>query len=398
MLLSSRALRGLSRRGLSSSAALASDALTPLDPSRMTVTRNPAPKAPPDNAALKGMFGKIFSDHMFVCDHVAGEGWGAPAIVPHAPLALSPAAMTLHYALQCFEGMKAYRGGDGVVRLFRPDLNAARMTSSLERLRMPTFEAVAFVECLKALLREDAGWVPEGDGHSAYLRPTAIATDPFLGVGEPSETKLFCILSPVGPYYANGFDPIAVYADSANVRAWPGGAGNTKIGGNYAPSIKPARDAADATGGAAQQVLYLFGDDHRVTEVGAMNVFVLWETPYGTRELVTAPLDYGDILPGVTRRSVIELARAEGAVEVAERPFTMREVKRAADEGRLLEVFGAGTAAVICPINRIFYEGDAIDVPTGADIGPVAQSFWQKLSDIHYGRVDSPWAVPVDDL
>ena len=121
--------RAFARRGLSSSAALANDALAPLDPSRMTVTRNPAPKAPPDNAALKGMFGKIFSDHMFVCDHVAGEGWGAPAIVPHGPLALSPASMALHYALQCFEGMKAYRGDDGVVRLFRPDLNAARMTA-----------------------------------------------------------------------------------------------------------------------------------------------------------------------------------------------------------------------------------------------------------------------------
>ena len=134
MLLSSRALRGLSRRGLSSSAALATDALAPLDPSRMTVTRNPAPKAPPDNAALKGMFGKIFSDHMFVCDHVAGEGWGAPAIVPHGPLALSPAAMTLHYALQCFEGMKAYLCADGKARLFRPDMNMARLARSSQRL------------------------------------------------------------------------------------------------------------------------------------------------------------------------------------------------------------------------------------------------------------------------
>ena len=393
-----RSLAGVAARRRASSLVRPLSSGAGIDVSALTVTRSEACRSPPENAALKGQFGKIFSDHMFVCDHVKGAGWGAPRVVPHAPLALSPAAMTLHYALQCFEGMKAYRGDDGAIRLFRPDLNAARMTSSLKRLRMPTFEADAFVECLKALLRADEAWVPTGEGHSAYLRPTAIATDPFLGVGEPTETKLFCILSPVGPYYADGFNPIAVYADASNVRAWPGGAGNTKIGGNYAPSIKPARDAADATGGAAQQVLYLFGDDHRVTEVGAMNVFVLWETPYGTRELVTAPLDYGDILPGVTRRSVIELARAEGAVEVAERPFTMREVKRAADEGRLLEVFGAGTAAVICPINRIFYEGDAIDVPTGADIGPVAQSFWQKLSDIHYGRVDSPWAVPVDDL
>ena len=368
-----------------------------IDVSALTVTRSEACRSPPENAALKGQFGKIFSDHMFVCDHVKGAGWGAPRVVPHAPLALSPAAMTLHYALQCFEGMKAYRGDDGSIRLFRPDLNAARMTSSLKRLRMPTFEADAFVECLKALLRADEAWVPAGEGHSAYLRPTAIATDPFLGVGEPTETKLFCILSPVGPYYADGFNPIAVYADASNVRAWPGGAGNTKIGGNYAPSIKPARDAADATNGEAQQVLYLFGDDHRVTEVGAMNVFVLWKDDAGKTELVTAPLDYGDILPGVTRRSVLELAASEvGDIDVvSERPFTMKDVRKAAADGRLLEVFGAGTAAVICPINKIFYEGDAIDVPTGTDIGPVANTFWQKLSDIQYGRVDSPWSVVV---
>lgn len=371
-----------------------------LDASRMTVERTTKPSAPPPVEALKGQWGRLFSDHMLVVDHDAASGWGAPRIVPHGPLALSPAAMALHYALQCFEGMKAYRGDDGRVRMFRPDLNAARMNSSLARLRMPAFGGDAFVDCLRALLREDDAFVPSGDGCAAYLRPTAIATTPFLGVGEPSHSTLFAIVSPVGPYYPDGFDPIAVYADSANVRAWPGGAGDTKIGGNYAPTIKPARDAHDATGGAAQQVLYLFGDDHRVTEVGAMNVFVLWETEDGVRELVTAPLDFGDILPGVTRRSVLELARDEradlGVDVVSERPFTMPQVRAAAEQGRLLEVFGAGTAAVICPIHKIFYDGAEIDVPTGNRIGPVSDAFFRKLSDIHYGRVQSDWAVPVD--
>lgn len=380
--------------------ALSSAAAASFDASALTVSTNASPTAPPANEALVGKFGKIFSDHMLVVDWDAESGWGKPAVVPYGNLDLSPAAMTLHYALQCFEGMKAYRGADGTIRLFRPDLNAARMNSSLTRLQMPTFDAADFVECLKALVRADANWVPEGDGHAAYLRPTAIATDPFLGVGVPQRAKLFCILSPVGPYYAGGFDPIAVLADADNVRAWPGGSGNTKIGGNYAPTIKPARDAAAATGGKAQQVLYLFGEDHRVTEVGAMNVFVLWKTKEGKTELVTAPLAYGDILPGVTRRSVLDLATADPAglgIDVAsERPFTMPEVRDAAAEGRLLEVFGAGTAAVICPINEIYYEGATVSVPTGADIGPVASSLWTKLSDIHYGRAASDWAVPVD--
>mmetsp|Transcript_23149 Transcript_23149/g.71555 ORF Transcript_23149/g.71555 Transcript_23149/m.71555 type:complete len:404 (-) Transcript_23149:66-1277(-) len=368
------------------------------DSSKLTTTAA-SPTVPPPNEALVGKFGKIFTDHMLVIDWDAQDGWGAPAVVPYGNLDLSPAAMTLHYALQCFEGMKAYRGADGAIRLFRPDLNAARMNSSLTRLQMPNFEASHFVECLKALVKADAAWVPEGDGHAAYLRPTAIATDPFLGVGVPQRAKLFCIMSPVGPYYAGGFDPIAVFADAQNVRAWPGGSGNTKIGGNYAPTIKPAQDASKATAGKAQQVLYLFGDDHRVTEVGAMNVFVVWKTREGSVELVTAPLDYGDILPGVTRRSVLDLAAADpagvGVDAAAERAFTMPEVRDAANEGRLLEVFGAGTAAVICPVNEIFYEGASVNVPTGAGAGPVASSLWKKLSDIQYGRTASDWAVAV---
>merc|ERR1719384_926053 len=291
---------------------------------------------------------------MLSVDWTASDGWSAPRIQPHEPLSLSPAAMTLHYALQCFEGMKAYRGDDDAIRLFRPDLNARRMTSSLQRL----------------------------------ARPTCVATDPFLGVGVPQEATLYVIASPVGPYFPDGFKPITVVADTVNVRAWPGSAGDTKIGGNYAPTIKPVLDAAAQTDGRAQQVLFLFGDDHRVTEVGSMNVFVVMRTASGV-ELVTAPLS-GDILPGVTRRSILDLARADpasvGVDVVSERVFTMPEVVAASREGRLLEVFGAGTAAVVCPVREVVYQGSSIDVPTGGDAGPVASELWRRLSDAHYGR------------
>jgi branched-chain amino acid aminotransferase len=182
------------------------------------------------------------------------------------------------------------------------------------------------------------------------------------------------------------------------VRAWPGGAGDTKIGGNYAPTIKPVLDAAAQTDGRAQQVLFLFGDDHRVTEVGSMNVFVVMRSVSGEVELVTAPLS-GDILPGVTRRSILDLARADpasvGVDVVSERVFTMPEVVAASKEGRLLEVFGAGTAAVVCPVREVVYQGSSIDVPTGGGAGPVASSLWRRLSDAHYGRDASGWAVAI---
>ena len=382
---------GLSSRLRPRAAAMSSG----IDPSRLTVELTDKPAAKPANESLKGMFGRYFTDHMLEIDWTADEGWGAPRIAPYGPLALSPAAMCLHYALECFEGMKCYRDGEGRLRLFRPDCNMERMNSSMERLAMPAFDGDAFVACLKELLRRDADWVPGGDGYSMYIRPTAIATDPFLGVGQASRVKLFAILSPVGPYYPEGFQPIRVYADPHNVRAWPGGSGNTKLGSNYGPSITP--QIAAARDHACQQVLYLFGPEKRVTEVGAMNLFVLWRGADGARELVTAPLDAGDILPGVTRRSVLELARAWPDVDVvSERHFTIDELLEASREGRVEEVFGAGTAAVVAPVKAIQYGDDAeIVVPTGESIGPIAQRVWDELLAIQYGKVEHPWSVLV---
>ncbi|KAJ1459716.1 branched-chain-amino-acid aminotransferase [Pelagophyceae sp. CCMP2097] len=384
-------LRALRRGAPAPVRALSS--VAKLDASLLTIERRAEPGEVPSKAALKGNFGKLFSDHMLLADWQRAAGWGAPKIVPYGDFACSPAMMSLHYGMQCFEGMKAYRGVDGKIRLFRPDLNMARLNGSLARLGMAPFDGPAFIECLKQLLKVDARFVPEGEGYSAYLRPTAIATDPFLGVGESQQTRLYAIISPVGPYYPDGFKPIKVYADSANVRAWPGGVGNAKVGGNYGPTIKPQLDAMAKYGAA--QVLYLFGEEHRVTEVGAMNVFVLWHNEDGVRELVTAPLTYGDILPGVTRRSVLDLAKGLD-VAVAEKSFTMPDVRKAAQEGRLLEVFGTGTAAVICPIRSIFYENAEVEVPTGDSIGPFATKLWDSLCAIHYGKVEHEWAVVIE--
>jgi len=391
---SAGAVTPLGRRTFSV-AARSTAGLAPLDASTLTIERDSVSRKPPPKEEL--VFGKTFTPHMLEVDWSVDHGWKSPRIVPYQNLPMSPAAMCLHYGLECFEGMKAYKDDEGATRLFRPDCNMARLNDSLERLHMPDFDGEALIECMKELLKVDADWIPEGEGYSMYLRPTAIATDPFLGVASCSEVKLFVIMSPVGPYYAEGFAPVKLYADTENVRAWPGGVGNAKVGGNYGPTIGPAA-AAQAKGCA--QVLWLFEDpndgEHYATEVGAMNIFFAIEKPEGGLELCTAPLSKGDILPGVTRRSILELARGMGDVEVSEREVSMSELLTARDEGRLREAFGAGTAAVISPVKSILYKGEDIDFPTGEDIGPLAKRMWDQLLGIQYGRIEHEWSVPVE--
>ncbi|TFJ82818.1 hypothetical protein NSK_005893 [Nannochloropsis salina CCMP1776] len=369
---------------------------TPIDPKLMRIQRttNPRPKVPQKEL----VFGKVFSDHMLEIDwdykNVRKEGgWHPPVISAYHPLSLSPAASVLHYALECFEGMKAYKDVCGRLRLFRPELNMQRLNSSLARLYMPSVDPDAFIECIKELVRQDRDWVPEGIGYSIYLRPTAISTYPFLGVGATKEIKLFCIMSPVGPYYPEGFNPIKLYADTLNVRAWPGGVGNTKVGGNYGPTIRPQMEATRL---GCAQVLWL-GEDHTVTEVGAMNVFFFWVNEQGEKELITAPLCRGDVLPGVTRRSILELAGKWREFKVTERAVGMKEVVKAKNEGRLLEAFGAGTAVVVCPIRAILYEEeDVVVIKEGDDVGPLTKRMWDALTDIQYGKFDHPWSVLID--
>lgn len=198
-------------------------------------------------------FGRTFTDHMLSIDWNNKTGWTTPLISEHSNLSLSPASLVLHYGIECFEGMKAYLDANGHIRLFRPQLNMKRMQDSMNRLALPPLDMDGLLRCIKQLLVVDKRWIPSKDGYSLYIRPTAIATSPYLGVQAPSHAKVFVILSPVGPYYKSGFAPVKLYADSLNVRAWPGGVGNVKVGGNYGPTIALSRDALEKHG--CQQVL-----------------------------------------------------------------------------------------------------------------------------------------------
>ena len=234
----------------------------------------------------------------------------------------------------------------------------------------------------------DKDWIPNGEGYSLYIRPTVIATHQFLGLAAPTSLLLYVITSPVGPYYKSGFDPIRLTADTPYVRAWPGGTGSNKVGGNYAPTMKAAADAAKE---GYSQVLWLYNDE--ITEVGAMNLFLLMiNKETGRKELVTPPLTRGDILPGVTRASIVELAKTWSDIDMIERFPTMSEVIDASNENRLLEVFGAGTAAVVTPVSCIRYKGQDIDIPA---VGDVTQRVWDELTGIQYGKIEGPegWSV-----
>ena len=305
--------------------------------------------------------------------------------------------------------MKAYAGPDGAPRLFRPELNMARLHASAARLALPPFSPQHALRCIAALVRADASWLPPSSapGFALYIRPALAATTPFLGVGPPLHATFFAVLSPCGPYLAGGGDAggMALFLDEQHVRAAPGGVGAFKVGGNYAPTIAPAVDAAARHGAA--QVLFTApdaagGTDRTVAEAGAMNLFFVLKESGGAAELVTPPLD-GTILPGVTRRSVLELARGGGlgyggaALRVSERPLRVAELAAAAREGRLLEMFATGTAAVIMPVRALIREGadtlHAAGPPTGQP--PLSAAFAARLADIQYGRTPHAWSVPI---
>ncbi|KAG7359756.1 aminotransferase [Nitzschia inconspicua] len=339
-------------------------------------------------------FGTTLSDHMLMIEWNVGKGWDTPKIVPYQDLRISPAASSLHYGLQCFEGMKAYRSllDDNSIHLFRPDKNMERLSNSMHRLHMPgaDFDPDELINCIGELVKVDKEWIPSGEGYSLYLRPTVIATHRFLGLAAPESVLLYVITSPVGPYYKTGFNPIKLTSDTHYVRAWPGGTGNAKVGGNYASTMKAAAEAAEE---GYSQVLWLFGENDEVTEVGAMNFFVYLINKETQRpELVTAPLTRGDILPGVTRASILDLARSWGEFDVSERYITMGELKEASDDNRLLEAFGAGTAAVVTPVSCIQYKGEDIEIPA---VGDLTQRVWDEITGIQYRTREAPsgWIV-----
>ena len=352
----------------------------------VTYTENPKVK-PADEGKLG--FGRTFSDHMFLMNYTAGKGWHDGRIVPYAPLELDPSCMVLHYAQEVFEGMKAYRWEDGSIHLFRPYENAKRMQNSNERLCMPAVPEDIFVEAIKELITVDAEWVPHNPGTSLYIRPFIFATDAHLGV-HASETYLFCIIcSPSGSYYPNGMSPVDIYVESRDVRAVRGGTGYTKCGGNYAASLR-AGQAAEEKGYV--QVLWLDGVERKyVEEVGAMNVM------FKVGGKVLTPELSGSILPGVTRKSCIDLIRSWG-IEVEERLITAEELFEAAENGTLEEAWGCGTAAVISPIGSMGWEDKKISINEGK-IGQTAQKLYDTLYGIQSGKVEDSlgWTLKVCD-
>lgn len=352
----------------------------------ITIERTKNPKQKPTDQTKLG-FGNYYTDHMFLMNYDEGEGWHNPRIVPYGPIALDPAAMCLHYGQEVFEGMKAYRTQDGRVLLFRPDRNMARLNSSNDRLCIPAIDEAFAVEAVKRLVKVDEDWIPTEEGTSLYIRPYIFAVDAHVGV-HPAHHLIFAIiLSPVGAYYPEGLNPVKIYVENKYVRAVRGGMGYTKTGGNYAASLK-AQDEAEQAG--YTQVLWLDGVERKyIEEVGTMNVFFVIDD-----EIITPELQ-GSILPGVTRMSCIDLLKSQG-YKVSERKLSIGEVAKAADEGRLKEAFGSGTAAVISPIGELKWGEKVMSINNG-QIGTISQHLYDTLTGIQWGKLPDPygWTVEV---
>jgi branched-chain amino acid aminotransferase len=293
--------------------------------------------------------------------------------------------------------MKAYKDSKGQVRLFRPTNNMARMNKSSARIALPTFDGAALIQLISQFAQLESRFIPSTRGYSLYLRPTLIGTQRTLGVGPPGSALLYVIASPVGPYYPTGFKAVSLEATDYAVRAWPGGVGDKKLGANYAPCIVPQMEAAKR---GFHQNLWLFGDEEFVTEVGTMNMFVaLKNKETGQKELVTAPLD-GTILEGVTRDSVLSLAReklAPAGWVISERKYTMGELSEAAKEGRLLEAFGAGTAAIVSPVRNISWKGNLVEcgLKPHEEAGEITQKMKDWIEARQYGDEEHEWSYVV---
>ncbi|CAG9864946.1 unnamed protein product [Phyllotreta striolata] len=348
-------------------------------------------RSKPDVSDLK--FGHYFTDHMLkIYYHEKLGGWQKPKILPFQNLQLHPAARCLHYALELFEGSKVYRGVDGKIRWFRPDLNMARMNRSAEKIGLPTFNPEELIKCIKRLLQIDQEWIPHSEKASLYIRPTFIAIDGTLGVAKSESSLLYVILSPVGSYWAGGQkEDVSLLADPQFTRAWPGGCGSSKVGSNYAPTIKVQ---AEAQKRGLQQVLWLYGPEHFLTEVGTMNIFMIYKDDNGDTVMITPPLNEL-ILPGVIRDSIIRIASQDKTIRVEERMFTMREVCNIQKKGRLMEMFGAGTACIVTPVSSIEYLGNVIHIPTMEQPNPIYRKFRDYLSAIQYGHIEHPWGMVI---
>ncbi len=351
----------------------------------LTVTETEKLKDKPDESSLG--FGNIFTDHMFNMDYESDKGWHSARIEPYAPFALDPSTMFLHYAQGAFEGLKAYRTDSGNIQLFRPQENFKRLNRSCRRLCIPEIDEDFALDALKKLLTIEKNWVPGQPETSLYIRPTIIAMDPYLGVRASFTYRFFIILSPVGAYYPEGFNPVKIQVTSDYVRAVRGGVGEAKTPGNYAASILAGEKAHQE---GYSQVLWLDGVEQKyIEEVGSMNIFFVIDD-----EIVTPELN-GSILPGITRDSVVKLAKHWND-NVSERKISIDELMQAHASGKLQEVFGAGTAAVISPVGEIKY-GDQVITIAGGEVGQVARKYYDAITGIQYGKTEDPlgWIVQV---
>ena len=353
----------------------------------MTITIDPLPEDLPQRALPEKLgFGQIFSDRMFTQEWTTAEGWHNARIGPYKPFSLDPSTAVFHYAQEIFEGTKAYRRPDGKINLFRPWENAARFNRSARRMAMQEVDPEAHVEAMLKLVELENRWVPDAPA-SLYIRPTLIATEPALGVHASSRFLHFIIVGPVGAYFATGFNPVPVYISDQYVRAVRGGTGEAKTGGNYAASLLVGEEVAKL---GYQQVLWLDGVERKyVEEVGAMNIAFA----YG-KHIITPQLT-GTILPGITRKSVLEMAPDLGYT-VSEERIEIAKVLADIERGEITEVFGMGTAAVIAPVGKFGYAGKEYAIG-GGHVGPISKHLYQYLTDLQYGRIPDPygWTVVV---
>ncbi len=340
------------------------------------ITKTACPKEKPDSSSLG--FGKIFTDHMFVMDYSREKGWYDAGIVPFGPFEIHPASTVLHYGSEIFEGLKAYRREDGKVQMFRPIENIRRMNSSAERLCLPQIDEDMAMEILKTFVKCEEDWTPSAPGTSLYLRPFMYGNDETLGVHAVHNARFMIIASPVGSYYKEGINPVKIMIEDQDVRAVRGGTGYAKCGGNYAASNR-AGERAEQKG--YSQVLWLDGVERKyIEEVGAMNVMFKING-----EIVTPALT-GSILPGITRKSCIEVLKSEGYT-VSERLLSIDELEKAMADGSLEEAWGCGTAAVVSPIGELSYKGEIFTVNEGK-IGDVTQKLYDTLTGIQWGKIE----------
>ena len=352
----------------------------------ISIVKTKQPKTKPNPATLS--FGTVFSDHMFLMEYDGAEGWHDARIVPYAPIPLSPAAAVFHYGAEVFEGLKAYRTPDGSVQMFRPMENLKRMSDSAERITLPQFDRDFVLEAMRRLVDIDRDWVPDAPGTSLYIRPFLFATDPDLSLHGISHAVFCIITSPVGSYYKEGINPVRIMIETEDVRAVRGGTGYAKCGGNYA--------AANRAGARAEklgfsQVLWLDGVERKyIEEVGSMNIMFKIDGKVYTAATV------GTVLPGVTRRSCIELLKDWG-YEVVEGKLAIADIMQAARDGKLEEVFGTGTAAVVSPVKELVWKGEHAYIGDG-NIGPVTQKLYDTMTGMQWGKIPDTkgWIVPVE--